>query len=139
MSTKSGFEIALVVFALTIGASCSDSGGDTEPAGGSAGMTGAAGTSGPKSCLGKGKSCSNDSDCCDLPPSTSGNFLTCCLARGKVCGDAPGSYACSGEDNPPNPSGTGGAGPDRCASCLDSCRGLSQCCTGAGCLCESEC
>jgi hypothetical protein len=35
--------------------------------------------------------------------------------------------------------GTGGGGSDPCSECLKGCQGMSSCCTGSGCLCESEC
>ncbi len=35
--------------------------------------------------------------------------------------------------------GTGGSGGNTCSSCLQSCRGMSGCCTGTGCICESAC
>jgi hypothetical protein len=30
-------------------------------------------------------------------------------------------------------------GGDACSACLDSCRGLPGCCTGEGCICQSDC
>jgi len=33
----------------------------------------------------------------------------------------------------------GGGGGDECSRCLSACRGLSGCCTGVGCICESDC
>jgi hypothetical protein len=29
--------------------------------------------------------------------------------------------------------------PDECSSCLSACRGLPACCTGTGCICDSDC
>jgi hypothetical protein len=35
--------------------------------------------------------------------------------------------------------GAGGGTTDACTECLDACRGLSSCCTGVGCICDSDC
>lgn len=37
------------------------------------------------------------------------------------------------------PSGGGSGGPSPCSDCLSTCQGLPSCCTGSGCMCESEC
>lgn len=61
-------------------------------------------------------------------------------ASGKVCtpGRCSGAGACV-----PACTGTtscvNGACVDVCANCLSACRGLSGCCTGTGCICESAC
>lgn len=62
--------------------------------------------------------CTSDSEC------ASG----CCAALdggGGVCAD---SRYCQPTNS-----------PDRCGECLSSCRGLSSCCTGTGCICDDAC
>jgi hypothetical protein len=48
---------------------------------------------------------------------------------------------CSGSGTGTGGSGSGGSTSvaNACDSCLSDCRGMSGCCEGCGCLCESEC
>lgn len=56
---------------------------------------------------------------------------------GGTCGTCPSGTTCNA--NGTCSSGGGGGGGDSCGSCLSSCRGISGCCTGCGCICQSPC
>jgi hypothetical protein len=72
---------------------------------------------GPKTA---GQSCSKADDC--------RTGMTC---SGVCVSGSGGSGGSSGSG--------GGSGTSACDSCLASCRGLSSCCTGSGCICQDEC
>jgi hypothetical protein len=101
-------------------------------------------------CLPAGRSCSVNGDCCGF---STGDALCVrfpdqdvyCAAVCKYHSDCAdnccvplegGDGAC-GEAS--NCSGTSQGSGDACDECLDSCSGLSSCCTGSGCICEDEC
>ena len=87
--------------------------------------------------------CDVDSDCgpgwvCDY---------NSCLIPCRSTSDCPSGYKCGvyeGEKvssiciEKEGSSGNGNSS-DACSRCLESCRGLPDCCTGCGCLCEDEC
>lgn len=74
-----------------------------------------------------GSICQTSTNC---PVTASG--IVC--APGKCGGVGACVPACTGTTRCVN-----GACVDVCSNCLSSCRGLSGCCTGTGCICESAC
>lgn len=69
--------------------------------------------------------------------STSTNWYSDVLCDG-VCTSSSqcgANQMCSSGHCVARPSGGSGA----CSACLDACRGLPGCCTGVGCICDSEC
>ncbi len=77
---------------------------------------------------GIGDSCHvwNDSDTRGTCGSGTGANLSCCQVNGST-------GTCFAPDDPAC------AGPSKCDQCLQNCRGLSNCCTGTGCICDSVC
>ena len=61
---------------------------------------------------------------CDYGPDV--NNMSCCQVEGST-------GTCFLADDPAC------AGASACDRCLDNCRGMSNCCTGTGCICDSVC
>jgi len=72
--------------------------------------------------------------------STGDEVCFCCAPEcgGRECGNDGCGGTCGRCDYDERCYG-GRCEPDRCQDCLDSCRGLPGCCTGTGCICDSEC
>jgi hypothetical protein len=86
-------------------------------------------TSNPLTCL---KPCASHASCSALPM----GYTNCWSCNDDVWGEATAQTAHCVNVGACN--GTVGGG-DACSECLASCRGLSSCCTGTGCICDDEC
>jgi len=91
----------------------------------------------PSACASSGDPCATSTTCGVCTGRASCGW--CAASSHCLTGTStgPGSGSCSNWDWAP--SACGGGGGDACSACLSSCRGLPSCCTGTGCMCDSEC
>ncbi|MBI5068608.1 MAG: hypothetical protein HZB56_10235 [Deltaproteobacteria bacterium] len=90
--------------------------------------------------------CGGSSDPCSTSTACSGCTARstcgwCATTSQCLTGTTSGPYAgaCANWDWVSSACGGGGGGGDACSACLSACRGLPGCCTGTGCMCDSEC
>jgi hypothetical protein len=138
---------------VTCGGTCTvrmvKSGGGSSGSGGGSGGTG--GSTGQSATKHNGQTCVWNNECYSAwCTGVSGQTLHCegPKTAGQTCSkadDCRTGMTCSGvcvagSGGSGGGSGSGGStGMSACDSCLASCRGLSSCCTGSGCICQDEC
>jgi hypothetical protein len=76
-----------------------------------------------------------DSKCVDLYCISRTTNLPCLGTPKPNCYDADTGQSCDTSGG----STGGSSGGDPCSLCLDACHGISGCCTGTGCICDSAC